>query len=166
MGIESRGRHIFPIPMPSMYSQVLSAMVGYIKYFFSCRECADHFLTATRNGADFAAAVASYDAAVLYLWGKHNEVNRRLAAEALNEDPVYPKTDFPSPVFCPQCVSSDGLGWSRDAVLEFLAGLYGAPLAGDGGTVATSGSAGRRTGAAAWIYYTAAVAAFILTFGA
>lgn len=142
-------------------TQVLTAMVGYIKQFFGCRECADHFVAATRGGADFAAVATSYDAAVLYLWGKHNEVNRRLAAEATNEDPVYPKTDFPSAVFCPGCVSSDGQGWSRDQVLEFLAGLYGSPV-GEGAVASAGGRPGRT--ALPWLCYTAAFTAFILTF--
>ena len=142
-------------------TQVLSAMVGYIKQFFGCRECAEHFVTATRGGADFSAAVVpSYESAVLYLWGKHNEVNRRLAAEATNEEPVYPKADFPSAEFCPRCVSSDGLGWSRDQVLKFLVDLYGTPV---GGTATGVSSGGGRGAATPWLYFTGAVTAAIFT---
>jgi hypothetical protein len=144
-------------------SQVLAAMVSYIKHFFSCRECAEHFVAATRGGADFSAVLTSYDAAVLYLWGKHNEVNRRLAAEDLNEDPMYPKEDFPSAVFCPPCVSGDGLGFAREEVLDFLADFYGSLVVGGGGR--TTSAVGRVT-SQPWLYYTASAAlpAFFLTF--
>ncbi len=142
-------------------TQVLNAMVGYIRNFFSCRECAEHFVEATRGGADFATTVTDYDSAVLYLWGKHNEVNRRLVAEATNEDPVYPKSDFPSAVFCPRCVSRNGLGWSREHVLEFLANLYGTPV---GDSSAAAAGRGRTAGAVHWLYYTAAAAALMVTF--
>jgi thiol oxidase len=136
-------------------------MVGYIKHFFSCRECAEHFVAATRGGADFSAVLTSYDAAVLYLWGKHNEVNRRLAAEDTNEDPMYPKEDFPSAVFCPRCVSGDGRGFAREEVLKFLADLYGSLVAGGGRTTSAVG----RVASQPWLYVTATAAlpAFFLT---
>jgi thiol oxidase len=139
-------------------TQVLAAMVGYIQQFFSCRECAQHFVEATRGGADFASVVSSYETAVLYLWGKHNEVNRRLAAEATNEDPVYPKADFPAADFCPECVSRDGRGWSRDHVLEFLIGQYSTPVGASGGGGLSSGGA-----SVTWFNFTAVAAALIFT---
>ena len=65
--------------------QVLRSMVSYVRHFFNCRECARHFLDMVGNKTDGDSVVVaredvyvtSYEAPVLYLWQKHNDVTIR-----------------------------------------------------------------------------------------
>ncbi|TDG51711.1 hypothetical protein AWZ03_001771 [Drosophila navojoa] len=109
--------------------EVLQAMHGYIKNFFGCTDCSQHFQAmATRRKI---WNVASKDEAVLWLWAAHNEVNQRLAGDA-TEDPQFPKQQFPSANSCAQCrnkpatASQDNLSidWNKDAVLSFLKNIH------------------------------------------
>merc|ERR1719430_457388 len=56
---------------------VLRAMVAYVKHFFSCRECSEHFLSMVHNGTAIEEEVSSATEAVLFLWAAHNAVNLR-----------------------------------------------------------------------------------------
>uniref|UniRef100_A0A336K3J4 Sulfhydryl oxidase n=1 Tax=Culicoides sonorensis TaxID=179676 RepID=A0A336K3J4_CULSO len=105
--------------------EVLQAMHGYIKNYFGCTECAQHFQQmATRN---HIWSVATKDDAVLWLWNAHNEVNKRLSGD-LTEDPEFPKQQFP--VNCEACRKSMSnvhghqiLGeivWHKGEVLKYL----------------------------------------------
>jgi len=84
---------------------VLNAMMNYVKHFFSCQECAKHFMNMIKNGSSIENEVKSYKDAVLFLWSKHNEVNLRLQGDA-TDDPFYPKKLYPTPAFCPKCYTS------------------------------------------------------------
>lgn len=51
-------------------------MRRYIRDFFSCRECAQHFEAMAKESLD---TVKTAEEAVMWLWQKHNVVNNRLA---------------------------------------------------------------------------------------
>ncbi|XP_058231268.1 sulfhydryl oxidase 2 [Hemibagrus wyckioides] len=103
---------------------VLQTMRQYIGTFFGCRECGKHF---EEMAQESMSQVKSLDEAVLWLWRKHNQVNARLAG-SLSEDPMFPKTQWPTPDLCPTChEEQDGLHvWNEDMVLAFLKKHYSA----------------------------------------
>ncbi|KAM8930881.1 sulfhydryl oxidase 1 [Pelodytes ibericus] len=98
--------------------EVLSAMRGYVRYFFGCRECAEHF---ERMAQESIRSVFSPDEAVIWLWKHHNIVNNRLAG-APSEDPKFPKVQWPTPGLCPLCqIKNEGkeVDWDLSNVLHF-----------------------------------------------
>ncbi|XP_072285492.1 sulfhydryl oxidase 2 [Pyxicephalus adspersus] len=102
---------------------VLKIMRRYIREFFGCRECAQHFEEMAKASVD---TVKTADEAVLWLWKKHNMVNNRLAG-APSEDPKSPKVQWPSPDLCPPCHEEVGgvHSWNEREVLAFLQQHYG-----------------------------------------
>ncbi|NXO04427.1 QSOX1 oxidase, partial [Rhinopomastus cyanomelas] len=98
--------------------EVLGTMRCYVRNFFGCQECAEHFEAMAAESMD---RVASRDEAVLWLWSHHNEVNARLAGGD-TEDPKFPKLQWPPPDLCPQCHKEErGVhAWDEPAVLAFL----------------------------------------------
>ncbi|KAG8554825.1 hypothetical protein GDO81_003910 [Engystomops pustulosus] len=102
----------------------LKTMRGYIREFFGCRECAQHFEAMAKESMD---SVKTADEAVLWLWRKHNLVNKRLAG-APSEDPESPKVEWPTPELCSACHEEiNGLhNWNEKEVLVFLKRHYGA----------------------------------------
>ncbi|VEN64808.1 unnamed protein product [Callosobruchus maculatus] len=98
----------------------LRAMHGYIKNFFGCRECSNHFqeLSSRRNIFN----VPTKERAVLWLWEAHNEVNNRLRGD-LTEDPEFPKNPFPYRQSCPKCQKPNGQ-WDEDEVYKYLKNMY------------------------------------------
>ncbi|XP_053329835.1 sulfhydryl oxidase 2 [Spea bombifrons] len=104
---------------------VLQTMRRYIKEFFGCRECAQHFEAMARELGD---GIKSPDEAVLWLWRKHNAVNKRLAG-APSEDAQSPKVQWPTPDLCPDCreEAKGDDGWQEPKVLAFLKLHYGGP---------------------------------------
>ncbi|KAH8290404.1 hypothetical protein KR054_002687 [Drosophila jambulina] len=108
--------------------EVLQAMHGYIKNFFGCTECAEHFQAMASRRKIWS--VPNKEEAVLWLWAAHNEVNQRLAGDD-TEDPEFPKLQFPSPSSCPECRRSPAsksenleIEWNKDAVLGFLKNIH------------------------------------------
>lgn len=99
---------------------VLSAMYGYVKYYFGCADCSKHFQEMAQR-RDINSSTTSDDA-VLWLWAAHNEVNDRLAGD-VTEDPEYPKYQFPSASDCNECRNSDG-SWNNPEVLNYLKDMY------------------------------------------
>jgi len=107
-------------------TDVLMAMTSYVRDFFGCQECSQHFLSMVDDG-DNITSVRSYEEAVLYLWDRHNEVNLRLMEQAEKaDDPLYPKEYFPNVYHCPSCYPDGGYGGNVDEkeVLKFLFNLY------------------------------------------
>lgn len=108
----------------------LLAMVGYIKHFFGCRECARHFLLEVDDGNNVAKEVTDSDKAALILWRVHNKANVRLSGD-ITDDQAFPKAVFPDKIHCPDCYDSRLMGsdlWSEfrhDRILRFLKELYG-----------------------------------------
>ncbi|EHB04829.1 Sulfhydryl oxidase 2 [Heterocephalus glaber] len=78
---------------------VLQAIRRYVRTFFGCRECGQHFEEMATESLD---SVKTADQAVLWLWRSHNAVNSRLAGQ-LSEDPKFPKVPWPTPDLCPAC---------------------------------------------------------------
>lgn len=101
--------------------KVLRAMHGYVKHFFGCTECTQHFQAMAERNRLFD--VKENDKAVLWLWISHNEVNLRLAGD-VTEDPHYPKIQFPSITRCAACRLPRG-AWNLPAVYQYLQGVYG-----------------------------------------
>ncbi|KAG5886744.1 hypothetical protein JTB14_019442 [Gonioctena quinquepunctata] len=99
---------------------VLEAMHGYIKHFFGCAECSEHFQKMAKRREIFK--VSSWDEAVLWLWVAHNEVNKRLSGDQ-TEDPEYPKYQFPSSERCPRCYNKDET-WNIPEVLQYIKHMY------------------------------------------
>ncbi|XP_018569842.1 sulfhydryl oxidase 2 isoform X1 [Anoplophora glabripennis] len=98
----------------------LEAMHGYIKNFFGCADCSNHFQEmAKRREID---KVQSWDDSILWLWMAHNEVNKRLSGDP-TEDPEYPKIQFPSKERCTQCYDKDD-SWKLPEVLHYLKQVY------------------------------------------
>lgn len=50
----------------------------YVRHFFGCRDCAQHFEAMAAKSMD---QVAGREESVLWLWSHHNEVNARLAGK-------------------------------------------------------------------------------------
>lgn len=63
---------------PELPLEVLSTMRCYVRHFFGCQECAQHFEAMAAESMD---QVAGREEAVLWLWSHHNEVNARLAGK-------------------------------------------------------------------------------------
>ncbi|NXT24663.1 QSOX1 oxidase, partial [Syrrhaptes paradoxus] len=105
-------------PNKEMPLEVLNTMRCYVRHFFGCRECAQHFEAMAAESMD---RVASREEAVLWLWSHHNEVNARLAGGD-TEDPKFPKLQWPPPDMCPQCHKEErGVHvWEEPAVVTFL----------------------------------------------
>lgn len=101
--------------------KVLRALHGYVKHFFGCTECSQHFQAMAERNRLFD--VKENDKAVLWLWISHNEVNLRLAGD-VTEDPQHPKIQFPSVARCPACRQERG-AWALPAVYQYLQGIYG-----------------------------------------
>lgn len=102
--------------------KVLKAMHGYVKHFFGCTDCAQHFQAMAARNRIFD--VKENDKAVLWLWIAHNEVNLRLAGD-ITEDPEHPKIQYPSVTRCPECRLARG-AWNLPAVYQYLQNVYGA----------------------------------------
>lgn len=102
---------------------VLRTIHGFVKHFFGCQDCVQHFLKMSERRRLFA--VNTQDEEVLWLWQAHNEVNYRLAGDS-TEDPKFPKLQFPSSDLCAECQlqSPQNTTWHTPAVLAFLKGLY------------------------------------------
>ncbi|XP_054645250.1 sulfhydryl oxidase 1 [Dunckerocampus dactyliophorus] len=105
--------------------EVLSAMRGYIRNFFGCRACAEHFENMAKESL---TEVNTYSAAILWLWSRHNRVNNRIAG-SLSEDPNFPKIQWPSPDMCKACHTVKDNGehrWNNEQVLPFLQTYFSA----------------------------------------
>ncbi|KAJ8686312.1 hypothetical protein QAD02_022106 [Eretmocerus hayati] len=101
-------------------SSVLVAMHAYIKNFFGCADCAEHFQGMAKNMSLFE--IQGGDDSILWLWKAHNKVNERLAGDQ-TEDPKFKKIQYPAASNCPKCKFSDG-SWDEVEVLRYLKRKY------------------------------------------
>uniref|UniRef100_A0A1A9VDD5 Sulfhydryl oxidase n=1 Tax=Glossina austeni TaxID=7395 RepID=A0A1A9VDD5_GLOAU len=110
--------------------EILQAMHGYVKYYFGCTECSEHFQNMAANHKIWNTSTK--DEAILWLWTAHNEVNQRLAGDA-TEDPNFPKIQFPTTSSCPLCHRESNTKstetypdnkWNKMKVLQFLKNIY------------------------------------------
>lgn len=102
----------------------LHAIHGYVKYFFGCTHCSEHFQQMAKRNRLWD--VDSFEGAILWLWSAHNEVNRRLAGDA-TEDAEFPKNQYPVEQICKRCYVkvTDGLTkWDHNEVLYFMRHTY------------------------------------------
>lgn len=101
--------------------EVLHAVFGYIKGFFGCTECSNHFQEMAKRNKIWN--VTSKDNAVLWLWAAHNEVNTRLAGD-ITEDPKHPKIMYPSIDMCQECRKETStnkvIDWDKTEVLMYM----------------------------------------------
>ncbi|CAG7733616.1 unnamed protein product [Allacma fusca] len=103
--------------------KVLNAIHGYVKEFFGCRECKEHFTGMVTR--DKILSVDSIMTQALWLWKIHNEVNLRLIG-APSEDPGFPKQRYPNKEQCSECY--DGLvNFDEGKVMEYLLKKYSNP---------------------------------------
>lgn len=72
-----RDRH-GPLLPAAKAQEVLQAIRSYVRFFFGCRDCANHF---EQMAAASMHRVESLNSAVLWLWSSHNKVNNRLAGK-------------------------------------------------------------------------------------
>ncbi|XP_065200753.1 sulfhydryl oxidase 2-like isoform X1 [Planococcus citri] len=100
-------------------TEVINAMANYIKNFFGCQDCAEHFQEMSKT---IAGNVSTLNDSVLWLWKAHNNVNKRLSGD-FSEDPAYPKVQFPASNMCPECRHSND-SWREDKVLSYLVSMY------------------------------------------
>uniref|UniRef100_A0A8D2IXM0 Sulfhydryl oxidase n=1 Tax=Varanus komodoensis TaxID=61221 RepID=A0A8D2IXM0_VARKO len=98
--------------------EALRAMRAYVRHFFGCRECAEHFEGMAAEDMD---KVQHTDAAILWLWSRHNRVNARLAGKT-SEDPRFPKIQWPPQELCWTCqMNINGQRiWNKASVLKFF----------------------------------------------
>ncbi|KAL1130959.1 hypothetical protein AAG570_012200 [Ranatra chinensis] len=98
--------------------EVLHAMLGYVKHFFGCTDCSQHF---QQMADSIDQDVHSLEGSILWLWKAHNKVNRRLQKDK-TEDPKHPKVQFPTPSTCSNC-SING-EFNDKNVLNFLRAMF------------------------------------------
>jgi thiol-disulfide isomerase/thioredoxin len=91
---------------------------GFIRNFFNCLECREHFLKMAEETKGFE--VETPEEIAFWIWRRHNDVNERLASEGDPAgDPKYPKQQWPDVQSCAKCRHTDG-SWNDDNVLKFL----------------------------------------------
>lgn len=107
----------------------LSAVKGFIRYFFQCETCRQHFLNYASE--DDAISVNTKREAVLWLWRTHNRANKRLGQEEAEipdtGDVEFPKVQWPIKQSCPPChiESEEEDQWDEDEVYWYLEREYG-----------------------------------------
>src|SRR5277367_2245420 len=101
--------------------EVLNAILGYVKHFFSCSGCSKHYQQMASNMTD---EVRTDEDSVLWLWQAHNQVNVRLKGDT-TEDPFYKKVIFPPKGLCPLChLHRNRNTFFEIKVLRFLQSYY------------------------------------------
>nr|XP_034176663.1 sulfhydryl oxidase 1 [Osmia lignaria] len=100
--------------------KILEAMHGYIKHFFGCADCSQHFVQMAAKNKMFD--VSNDNESILWLWSAHNEVNARLAGDA-TEDPKHKKIQYPTVEHCLNCKYENGT-WNEENVLHYLKNKY------------------------------------------
>ncbi|XP_045153916.1 sulfhydryl oxidase 1 [Echinops telfairi] len=116
--VQATRHHLYHPQETAKPQEALQAIRGYVRYFFGCRDCAQHF---EKMAAASMHRVDSLDGAVLWLWTSHNKVNARLAG-APSEDPQFPKVPWPTRELCTAChneLQGDPV-WDLGATLSFL----------------------------------------------
>lgn len=116
--VQATRKNVEPSQEQAKAQEVLQAIRGYVRYYFGCQDCANHFenmAAATMN------SVKSRDDAVLWFWTSHNKVNTRLAGTP-SEDPHFPKVQWPPRELCSAC-HNEFRGtpmWDLGNILSFL----------------------------------------------
>ncbi|MFH4975286.1 hypothetical protein AB6A40_001995 [Gnathostoma spinigerum] len=96
---------------------------SWVKHFFGCRQCAQHFLTMTTKLYPMnEQRIFKNEHTMMYLWSAHNIVNRRLHGDS-TEDPQFKKMQFPPTFLCEAC--HVGKNFNRQTTRNFLLRYYG-----------------------------------------
>ncbi|XP_068228524.1 sulfhydryl oxidase 2-like isoform X2 [Palaemon carinicauda] len=99
--------------------KTLRAIHGFVRDFFGCRYCSEHFQEMYKVDAESSVTVP--DDGILWLWRGHNKVNKRLKGDQ-SEDPQHPKQQFPTRSFCPSCWNGETV--NEKEVLTYLKAIY------------------------------------------
>ena len=118
--------HSLTVKMPDIDEGVtnpghiaLGGIKAFVRSYFTCSECRDHFIKMTETSADFSRA-RDKSQAIVWMWWAHNRVNARLAieeSEGHSGDPFFPKRIYPDENRCPQCFKDTPFG-QRDAFFD------------------------------------------------
>ncbi|XP_031829022.1 sulfhydryl oxidase 2 [Nomia melanderi] len=100
--------------------KILETMHGYIKHFFGCADCSEHFVKMAAKNKIFE--VSNVNDSILWLWSAHNEVNARLSGDS-TEDPKYKKIQYPAAEHCANCKYENGT-WNEENILHYLKTKY------------------------------------------
>lgn len=98
------------------FPSVLYAIRDYVKYFYTCAECVDHFNNMTANLKD---ELTSANSSVMWLWEAHNKISKRIS----DQDPFYRKPQFPTRFICPRCFTESGHR-NMNETLNFIMDYY------------------------------------------
>eukprot|EP00096_Caligus_rogercresseyi_P013214 TRINITY_DN5897_c0_g1_i1.p1 TRINITY_DN5897_c0_g1~~TRINITY_DN5897_c0_g1_i1.p1 ORF type:complete len:582 (-),score=92.20 TRINITY_DN5897_c0_g1_i1:1576-3321(-) len=110
-------------------TRVTLSIMEYIKYFFSCRNCAENFMKKVDSIGYLPSAP---ETTVVWIWRIHNMANIKLHGDP-TEDPEHVKTIWPSSQNCPNCRDSDGdlitlnplQKWNQNELLAYIVSVYG-----------------------------------------
>jgi thiol-disulfide isomerase/thioredoxin len=80
--------------VPQASTEILFVIKDYVRNFFSCETCRQHFMHFDPNREEDPA---------WQLWKVHNVVNYHLAKVTEGADPLVPKRQFPGREMCPLC---------------------------------------------------------------
>jgi hypothetical protein len=94
--------HTQPHPLTSTHALII--MTKFIKNFFSCEVCREHFVEMSWTIAH--RPMGDPGDAILWAWETHNAVSARLSSENGPKDTLHPKSLFPSINQCPYCYLS------------------------------------------------------------
>jgi thiol oxidase len=116
-------------------SEMFRRLGQFIKYFFTCTICQEHFLAMMASVN--STTVTTEDTFIIWLFEAHNEVNERLREEELDAGTFNmnrPKGLFPSPELCENCLDEREGNYVGPYVgeftytLPFLGNFYGEDL--------------------------------------
>lgn len=90
-------------------TEVLKAIVDYVKHFFECPECAKVLVDISddTNMLD----TQSLDSSILWLWMAHNKINK-----------ISGNVQYPSKTLCKSCYDNDS--WNYPEVLKYIKQTY------------------------------------------
>eukprot|EP00927_Polykrikos_kofoidii_P077164 TRINITY_DN74135_c0_g1_i1.p1 TRINITY_DN74135_c0_g1~~TRINITY_DN74135_c0_g1_i1.p1 ORF type:complete len:760 (-),score=125.02 TRINITY_DN74135_c0_g1_i1:44-2167(-) len=99
----------------------LQVIRGYVKHFFRCEYCSEHFLSMNVTDKDLSTPRAQ----ALWLWRAHNNATARIFKEEREHSKTAPaRHQWPTTTACPTCRDPSG-EWSLDEVYGFLRRYYG-----------------------------------------
>ncbi|KAG2768120.1 hypothetical protein PC129_g3003 [Phytophthora cactorum] len=112
------------VTQPWKPSRIMAAIRLYVKNFFGCEECREHFMLS--NPESVIAELAASDkegphAVAMWIWKMHNTVNKSLK-----------KQQWPSKTACPICyvengepISLDPVRLHEDEIVAYVTSAYG-----------------------------------------
>ncbi|EEY65303.1 sulfhydryl oxidase, putative [Phytophthora infestans T30-4] len=105
-------------------SRTVAAIRLYVKNFFGCEECREHFMSSNPESIIKELAVSDEEgphAVVMWIWKMHNKVNKALK-----------KQQWPSKTACPVCyvengepISLDPVRLHEDEIVAYVTSAYG-----------------------------------------